>query len=63
LDTQTDGEQQVPDRNEAPERFHVPSGDGRPRWRDQTAVQPVPAVGAAQQPHVSVDWSFAQRQR
>lgn len=55
MGTQTDGQQQDDIRNEAAERFHVPSGDGRPRRRDQTAVQPVPAVGAAQQFDVPVD--------
>jgi len=55
LGAQTDGKQQDDIRNEAAERFHVPSCDGRPRRRDQSAVQPAPTAGAAQQFNVPVD--------
>lgn len=63
MGAQADGEQQDVVRNENPERFHVPSGDGRPRRRDQTAVQPVPAADADQQSDVSVDRPRAERRR
>lgn len=62
LGAQTVGEQQDGRRDEAPERLHVPLGDGRPGGRDPGAVQPVSAVVATQQPDVPADGQLAQFQ-
>lgn len=56
LGAKTVGQQQDDGRDEAAQRFHVPPGDGRAGGRGaEGAVQPVPAVRAAEGPRVPAD--------